>query len=268
MSLNTERLKKQQLETAKSAGGGDSWKPSEGKNLVRLFPFSHKVTKEDVENNRYEKVQLGKSFDELARAVTRHFNVSSSGIPVISNDAIMDRWRKLNKSKSKEDQAVAKKISPATGYFINMVDTNDVAKGMLTWACPKSVFNKILTYINDPDYGEEILGIKGRDIVVVYESAKEGSDKYQIMLRKEGKSEELPDDLDSEVLDLYDPENEGIFGVIDSGEEAASSAKDKELDKKEEEDEAEEKPKPKSGKSGKSDKKEDDDDPFAGFDNE
>ncbi len=197
MALDINRIRQRQAETSRREGS--FYKPKEGKNIIRIFKFSHKVTAEDVRAGYFAKTQLGKIVEELDRPVVRHFNVNPKGGPVISNDRLMDLYHRTKKS----DPEKAKSIGPSTSYFINVLDVNNEKNGVVLYGCPTSVYNKILAFMDPEVQGEEVLGASGRDFVLIYDKAKQGTEKYTVNLRKEGLSEELPESVTKGVLDLY-----------------------------------------------------------------
>jgi len=99
----------------------------------------------------------------------------------------------------------------------------------------------------DPEYGEGILGCEGRDFVVSFDKAKQGSEMYSVKLRDADKCEELPDSLLEEVKDYYSPEVLATLGASadevrdeDGEEEEEKSSKKSKKDDDEEEEEDEE----------------------------
>lgn len=246
MALDLNRIKQRQAETSRKNSGA-FFKPKEGKNIIRIFKFPHEVTKEDVRMGYFSKDKLGEEVEELDRPVVRHFNVTAKGNPVISNERIMEMYNEM-KRKNKEK---AKEIAPQTAYFLNVLDINDAKNGVVLYAAPSSVYNKILSIVTDPDYGESILGETGRDVVIMYDKNKQGSDKYQVLPRKEGLSEDLPESVLKGVLDLYSEEAFSQMGDQEDGGSAPAKKEEADEDEKETKEEAdEEEPKPKATKPG------------------
>lgn len=252
MSLNLDRIRQRQKETA-TRGGGAYLKCQEGKNTIRVFTFNHKVTKEDMTAGYFPKDKIGKVVTELDRPVTRFFE--GKGRPILSagkDDPRMDAYNKAmakaGSDRSKQEEA--RKLAPRTSYFLNVVNTSSQEPKMLEYAAPKTVYCAILDYVLDPEYGEEILGCEGRDFVIMFDKNKKGSDMYQVKLRDADKCEELLDSLESQVKDYYDPEVLETLGdspdaVRDMEDDTADKEVDDETDDKDLEDEEDE---PKSKK--------------------
>ncbi len=187
MALDLDRIKKKQAATKSS--GGNFFKPQEGRNIVRVFSFKHKVTKADVKAGHFNKKHLGKTVDELDRAVTRVF---------------INRKPYLIKSAS---DPIARKHADdvSTQYMLNVVDVMGAEKKVKQFGAGKTVYNAIIDSIMDPDYGEGILGCNGRDFVITYHPDKEGANRYSVRLRDESKCTKLPASLAKGVYDYYDP---------------------------------------------------------------
>lgn len=228
MALDINKIRDKQAETSKSAG--NFFKCSDGKNLIRIFKFSHEVTKDDVARGYFKKEQIGEEVEELDRPITLHYNYSAeSKKPIVSNRKIMSEYKTLAKSSDEEDLKRAEEIKPSKKYYLNIVDINDVDGGVKVWGAPKSVYNAILEVLMDPEYGGEdaIFGVKGLDFGVVYnKKANSPSEMYKVIPRAGGKSEKLSKDLEEQVIDLYDPKNLGMFGTVIPDEPAAEQEED------------------------------------------
>lgn len=233
MALDMNRIRDKQAQTARK--GGRWFKMQDGgvKNVIRVFKFSHKVTKEDVTARYFPKDMVGKSSDELDRPVIRHYGIADNPkIPVVSTPEIMKRYNEL----SNEDPEAARSIRPTTCYFLNILDINDIESGVRLYGAPPTVYNKVLGFITNQEYDEdEIFGVKGRDIVITLDKTKKGTDMYEVGLRKEGKSEKLPSDIQDSVKDLY---NSKFLSLVGGTTETVSEPKEEKPKKKGKKEEA------------------------------
>lgn len=255
MGLDIGRIKQRQAET--QAQKGDRWVPKDGVNRIRVFKFTHKVSKEDVKAGHYAKEKLGKMVEELDRPLTVHFNVSKDNRPVASNETLLKEWRRLSSSPDAKDQAQAKAIQPQTKYAINVVDVMERPVVMRHWLAPRTVYNDVLAKVLDEDFGEDILGSSGREFTITFDKTKKGSDMYSTSVRDKEKCAKLPGSLDEKALDFYSVEGLAALGILQQGTPEEPGDKDDE-DPKEEEDED-----PKKGEDDdeKPKKDEDDEDP-------
>ncbi|MEK7112872.1 MAG: hypothetical protein AAB875_06190 [Patescibacteria group bacterium] len=214
MPLDPNKYKKQQQELKSKRG--NTWKPSEGEagNIIRVFLFGHKVTDEDVKRGFYGKENLNKAQQELNFKVVRHFSVlEDSKRPVFSTAFLMEKYKAWRDSNEESVQEQAKEIKPQTAYAINILDINDMEKGIQTWLCPSTVMDSILDYWNDPDYGDSIFGCKGRDFKIKFDKSAPPAKMYMTKLRDEKNCKAVGSNYQEQVKDLYDPKLRGIFAI-------------------------------------------------------
>jgi hypothetical protein len=216
MALNLKKLQDKQLETSKSSG--NFFRCSNGKNLIRIFKFKHEVTKADVAAGYFKKEDIGEEIEELDRPITLHYNYSAeSKKPVVSNRRVMKEYQELAKSGEESDLKRAEEIKPSKKYFLNVVDINDIEGGVKVFGATKGVYNAILEILMDPEYGGEnkLFGCAGLDFGIIYnKQAASPGDMYKTIPRAGGNSEKLSKELESQVVDLYDPKNLSMFGLV------------------------------------------------------
>lgn len=204
MALSKGRLEKSKKKTD---SGGDSsiLKIEEGKNYIRVFPFSHTVTEEDFQNHVYGKkeAEIGEEMEELTRVVPVHYGEEDGPINcLISDCGFCEKANEYKKSPDKDDQKIWRELRASDRFYMNVVNMDNNV-GMQICQVPSSVYSEILSYVMDPEYGEEILGSTGRDFIINKNpKAKSPSDYYSVKLRDEKRCEELDSELDSKVQDL------------------------------------------------------------------
>ena len=209
MALNMDRIKQKQQ--AMKREGSSYWRPEDGgKNQIRVFKFGHKVTKEEAEAGLFSAKEVGKITEDIDRVVTRQYGLHPENIPMVSTERSLDLYAEIKK----KDAELAKQIRPSKAYFLNIVDTLDPQKKVVLYGAPKTVFNDIIKYITDPEYGEEVLGCNGDDFIIEYNSKAPPTEMYSTRLRKSGTSEKLPSGLEKQVVDLYSSEAEAVFGEV------------------------------------------------------
>ena len=150
MGLNMQRERDRQAKTA-SKGGSRTWKPQDGPNVIRVLPFKHKVTKEDVANKLYEKADLGETFEEWNYPLTIQYglNPANRKAPVLATPETIEMWKELKNSKDEDDQEKAKRIQPKNQYAMNIIDLNDGEKGVQIYLAAKSVRKPIGEWVID-----------------------------------------------------------------------------------------------------------------------
>lgn len=139
------------------------WKPKPGKTQVRIVPY------------KYNK---DNPFIELYF----HYNVNNktyiSPISFGRPDPIAEFADKLKKMGDKEDWKAAKKMEPKLRTFAPVVVRGEESEGVRFWGFGKTVYQEILGYIADPDYGDITDPVSGRDITIDYKTAKEAGTQY------------------------------------------------------------------------------------------
>lgn len=228
MSLNLDREREKQLQL-KSRGQGKYWRPQDGQNVIRVLTFKHKVTKQDVEEKLYSKSDLGKTFEEWCYPVVMHFglNPENRKAPVKSSPEIMELYEKLQGSGNPDEQAKALRIRPVRKYAMNILDLNDPEKGVQIYLAAKSVREFIGEHLIDPDFGEAILGPKGRDIKIKFDSkSQDAKSYYKIFLQDKEKCRPINSKIADKTLDLYSPQISAEFvqpkefSSLDTGDES------------------------------------------------
>ena len=174
------------------------WKPAPGKHQIRLVPY--KFNKENP-------------FIELFF----HYNINnktylspqSFGRP----DPIVEFSDKLKRMGDKEDWKAAKKMEPKLRTFVPVLVRGEEGEGVRFWGFGKTVYQEILGYIADPDYGDITDPEAGRDIVVEVVSAEDSGTSYPVTtIRVKPKETPLADTTEDvqkflttqvEITDLY-----------------------------------------------------------------
>ena len=174
------------------------WKPTPGKHQVRIVPY---------------KFDKDKPFIELYF----HYNINnktylspqSFGRP----DPIVEFADKLKRMGDKEDWKAAKQMEPKLRTFVPIIVRGQEGDGVRFWGFGKTVYQEILGYIADPDYGDITDPQSGRDLTIQYISAEEAGASYPTtQLRVKPSQTPLAESADSvqkllenqtEITDLY-----------------------------------------------------------------
>ena len=166
MSINLDaiksRLNKLQNTQRKTV---ELWKPTPGKHQVRLVPYKF--------NNENPFIEL-----------YFHYNVNNksylSPISFGRPDPIVEFADKLKRMGDKEDWKAAKRMEPKLRTFVPVLVRGEEGEGVRFWGFGKTVYQDILGYIADPDYGDITHPTEGRDIVVDVVSAEDSGTSYPV----------------------------------------------------------------------------------------
>ena len=141
------------------------WKPAPGKHQIRLVPY--KFNKENP-------------FIELYF----HYNINNktylSPISFGRPDPIVEFADKLKRLGNKEDWKAAKQMEPKLRTFVPVLVRGEEGDGVRFWGFGKTVYQEILGYIADPDYGDITEPQAGRDVVVEVQSAEDAGTSYPV----------------------------------------------------------------------------------------
>jgi hypothetical protein len=164
MAINLDairgRLNKLQNTTSR---GVEQWKPAPGKHQVRLVPY--KFNKE----NPFIELLFHYGINNKT-----YLSPASFGRP----DPIVEFAEKLKRMGDKDDWKAAKKMEPKLRTFVPVLVRGEEGEGVRFWGFGKTVYQEILGYIADPDYGDISDAEMGRDIVVEVVSAEESGTSY------------------------------------------------------------------------------------------
>jgi hypothetical protein len=195
MAINLDairgRLNKLQSTTSKTV---EQWKPTPGKHQIRLVPY--KFNKE----NPFIELLFHYGINNKT-----YLSPQSFGRP----DPIVEFAEKLKRMGDKEDWKAAKKMEPKLRTFVPVLVRGEEAEGVRFWGFGKTVYQEILGYIADPDYGDITDPNEGRDIVVEIVSAEDSGTSYPVTtIRVKPKESALTDT--KEVTDKFLNEQKNI----------------------------------------------------------
>jgi len=161
-----------QYERIKSQTGGDFWTPKAGRNLIRILP-------------------PWKTGSLFWRESAVHWNVGpdSKMLTCLKKELgkpcyICEVVERLQNSQDPRDQAVASEMRANTRVFYNIVDLDNVDKGVQVYTSGIKILQDILAYFADPDWGDVTHPEHGYDIVIDREGTTRENTKYQVRARK------------------------------------------------------------------------------------
>jgi|TARA_R110000824_G_scaffold17915_2_gene71770 hypothetical protein len=153
MDLNAikNRLETMNKQTSSNNGGGKSlfWKPSVGKEVVRVVP------------NKYNK-QF--PFTEMLFYYGIGQRVMASPQNWQEKDPIQEFTKQLRNSGDKENWRLAKKLDAKTRIFAPIVVRGQEDEGVKLWQFGKEVYQDFLNMATDEEIGDYTDIVGGRDI--------------------------------------------------------------------------------------------------------
>jgi hypothetical protein len=191
MDIDQIKNRLQQLQSTSSTANS-FWKPVPGKTQVRIVPY--KFDKDNPFIELYFHYGLGNK---------TYISPVSFGRP----DPINEFAGKLKSTGDRDEWIQGKKLEPKMRTFTPVVGRGQESEGVKFWGFGKTVYQELLGFIADPDYGDLSDPINGRDIVVERQTPAEAGNQYgKTTIRV--KPNQVPLTEDKEVLEsIFNSQN-------------------------------------------------------------
>ena len=155
MDLNVIKQRLNQMQKSSSnqiSGGGKNmfWKPSVGKQTVRVVPFKYNKENPFTEMKFYYGIGSKK--------------VMASPTNWGEKDPIMEFAKQLRQSNDKENWRLAKKLDAKTRIFAPVVVRGEESEGVKLWQFGKEIYEAFLQLAADEEVGDFTDFSQGRDI--------------------------------------------------------------------------------------------------------
>jgi hypothetical protein len=157
MALDINALKSKLNSFKRTGGDRDTsiWKPKEGKTVIRIVPWKDNPANPFIE--LYFHYLGNKSY--------------LSPLSYGNRDPIAEFADALRSDQSrdpKERYAEARPFMPKLRTYVPIIVRGEEDKGVRFYSFGKTVYQELLSYISDPDYGDITDPKTGRDIVVEF----------------------------------------------------------------------------------------------------
>ena len=139
------------------------WKPTPGKHQIRIVPYKF--------NKDIPFIELFFHYNINNKT---YLSPASFGRP----DPIVEFAEKLKRTGDTDDWKAGKKMEPKLRTFAPVIVRGKENEGVKFWGFGKTVYQDILGYIADPDYGDITDPMNGRDIVIEIQSAEDSNAAY------------------------------------------------------------------------------------------
>lgn len=164
MAINLDAIRNR-LNGLKNANNRTSniWKPEPGEHQIRIVPYTH--------NRENPFIELHFYYNFSKKSL---LSPSSFGRP----DPILEFAKKLQQAGDKESWIQGKKMEPKMRTYVPVIVRGQENEGVKFWGFGKQIYQELLSFIADPDYGDITDLHEGRDIVVTVKSAEEAGKSY------------------------------------------------------------------------------------------
>lgn len=157
MAINLDAIK-QKLNSLQNVTSKQNnlWKPEPGTQVVRIVPYQH--------NRENPFIELYFHYNFGGKSV---LSPMSFGRP----DPILEFGEKLKSTGNSDDWKAGKKLEPTMRCYVPIIVRGKEEEGVKFWGFGKSVYQELLGFIADPDYGDITDPVAGRDIAVEFKAA-------------------------------------------------------------------------------------------------
>jgi len=155
MDLNEIKARLNQMQTASTGqnkGDGKQlfWKPSVGKQTIRVVPFKYNTSNPFTEMQFYYGIGSKK--------------VMPSPLNWGEKDPIKEFSKQLRQSNDKENWRLAKKLDAKTRVFAPVIVRGEESEGVKLWQFGKEIYEAFLQMAADEEVGDFTDILNGRDI--------------------------------------------------------------------------------------------------------
>lgn len=162
IDLNAIRNRLNNLQT-KVKKTDNLWKPQPGKQQVRILPYVHNQSNPFIE-------------------LFFHFNFGGKNIISPSSfgeaDPLLEFAEKLKSTGNREDYQLSRQLTPKMRTYVPILVRGEESEGVKFWGFGKNVYQELLGFFADPDYGDLTDPMSGRDITVEFKTAAEIGKNY------------------------------------------------------------------------------------------
>ena len=149
------KLNKLQSQTTRTS---NLWKPEPGKQQIRIVPYQHN------KDNPFIELYF-------------HYNLGQknylSPVTFGKADPVTEFAEQLKATGNKEDWQMARKLDPTLRTYVPVIVRGQESEGVKFWGFGKTVYQELLSFIADPDYGDITDLQSGRDITVEFLTKEE-----------------------------------------------------------------------------------------------
>jgi hypothetical protein len=162
IDLNAIRNRLDSLQT-KTTKTDNLWKPKPGTQQVRIVPYIHN------ESNPFIELLFHYGFGGKNMLSPTTFGEA---------DPLVEFADQLKSTGDRNDWNLSKKLTPKMRTYVPVVVRGQESEGVKFWGFGKTVYQELLSFFADPDYGDLTDPVNGRDITVEFKTAKELGKNY------------------------------------------------------------------------------------------
>ena len=93
-------------------------------------------------------------------------------------DPLLEFAEKLRSTGNRDDYQLSRKLTPKMRTYVPVLVRGEESEGVKFWGFGKNVYQELLGFFADPDYGDLTDPVNGRDITVEFKTAAELGKTY------------------------------------------------------------------------------------------
>lgn len=172
------------------------WKPKAGEQVIRIVPYKYQPDNPFIELKFHYGIG-GK--DSSGNQVNKTY---LSPDTFHRPDPIVEFSNRLKKNGSKEDWRRGKDMEPKMRTFVPVIVRGEEELGVRFWGFGKQVYQDILSFMADPDYGDITDLLNGKDVTVIFTTAeKSGKNFPETTIRVKPKTTPAVDPTNSALVE-------------------------------------------------------------------
>lgn len=172
------------------------WKPKAGEQVIRIVPYKYQPDNPFIELKFHYGIG-GK--DSAGNQVNKTY---LSPDTFHRPDPIVEFSNRLKKNGSKEDWRRGKDMEPKMRTFVPVIVRGEEDLGVRFWGFGKQVYQDILSFMADPDYGDITDLLNGKDVTVIFTTAeKSGKNFPETTIRVKPKTTPAVDPTNSALVE-------------------------------------------------------------------
>tara|TARA_R110001592_G_scaffold153162_2_gene381279 strand:- start:3129 stop:3869 length:741 start_codon:yes stop_codon:yes gene_type:complete len=156
MAIDLKKMRAKLASTENKGGGSNKnlfWKPTDGESVIRIVP--------DADGDPFKEYWF-------------HYNVANnpgflSPKKNFGEEDVLDKYvRKLFNEGTEESREEAKKLMAKQRFFSPVIVRGEEEKGVRLWGYSKTVYQKLLQLVLNPEYGDITDPEEGTDLTINY----------------------------------------------------------------------------------------------------
>jgi len=164
MALDLDAIRKRLSGLQNQTGKQNNlWKPEPGKQTIRIVPYQYNKDNPFIELFFHYGLN-GKTF--------------MSPVTHGEADPVVEFAEKLKATGNRDDWQMSRKLEPKMRTYVPVLVRGQESEGVKLWGFGKTVYQELLSFIADPDYGDITDLNAGRDVTVEFMTAAELGKQY------------------------------------------------------------------------------------------